>query len=300
MHLELKRGKFLKFFHKSNLIPLLFCLVSVIFLSGCASDTSDMCNGNCTPVHPKFANRAYNKTYTVRGETHTPQTFYEHSSVGEASYYGGRDVFHGRPTSNGEKFHKNAMTAAHKTIPIPAVIVVTNLDNGRSVRLKVNDRGPFVYGRTVDVSEKAAKILGIHRKGTGFVRVETDVNASLLLAQEMASFGRKGKYSQSFAHGADSHLTHHNKSYNKNNARLQSSSSAFYIDAGGFYNRNKAEAFAKYFSSSGIPHRLKKSYIGSRALYNVYFGPFSSVQKAENSLKKLRGPVLRGARVVNI
>lgn len=92
-----------------------------------------------------------------------------YSEVGLASWYG--PGFHGKRTSSGERYDMHAMTAAHKTLPIPARVRVTNLDNGKSLILRVNDRGPFHKGRIIDLSKTAAKKLGVLAKGTARVRV---------------------------------------------------------------------------------------------------------------------------------
>ncbi|MEW6376081.1 MAG: septal ring lytic transglycosylase RlpA family protein [Thermodesulfobacteriota bacterium] len=89
---------------------------------------------------------------------------------GVASWYGGE--FHGRPTSSGEVYDMYQLTCAHNTLPLGTVVMVTNLENGRSLELKVNDRGPFVKERIIDVSYAAAQMLGMWEKGTALVKVE--------------------------------------------------------------------------------------------------------------------------------
>jgi rare lipoprotein A len=90
--------------------------------------------------------------------------------IGTASYYGKR--FHGRRTANGERFDMNAMTAAHKTLPFGTHVRVTNPRNGRSVTVRINDRGPFIRGRQIDLSRAAAQKLGMIRKGHARVQME--------------------------------------------------------------------------------------------------------------------------------
>lgn len=114
--------------------------------------------GNITPY------RVLGKTYHVNFET---EGFVE---TGYASWYGKK--FHGRKTSNGEIYDMFAMTAAHKNLPIPSYVKVTNLENNRVVVVRVNDRGPFHGGRIIDLSYAAAKKLGFHEQGTAKVRVE--------------------------------------------------------------------------------------------------------------------------------
>ena len=88
---------------------------------------------------------------------------------GVASYYGKR--FHGRRTANGERFDMNAMTAAHRTLPFGTKVEVTNPANGRSVVVRINDRGPFTKGRTIDLSRSAAQAIGLVQRGHGTVQL---------------------------------------------------------------------------------------------------------------------------------
>lgn len=113
-----------------------------------------------------------NKTpYTVLGKTyHVNFATKGFAQSGYASWYGKK--FHGNKTSNGEIYDMYAMTAAHKTLPIPAYVRVVNLENERSCIVRVNDRGPFHEGRIIDLSYAAAKKLGFHHKGTAKVRIE--------------------------------------------------------------------------------------------------------------------------------
>ncbi|WP_413113935.1 septal ring lytic transglycosylase RlpA family protein [Thaumasiovibrio sp. DFM-14] len=114
---------------------------------------------------------AGNRDYTLRGESYTIiQDSAEFSEEGLASWYGKK--FHGHLTSNGEVYDMYSMTAAHKTLPLPSYVTVTNLDNGHSVIVRVNDRGPFHEGRVIDLSYAAAKKIGVIKTGTAPVRVE--------------------------------------------------------------------------------------------------------------------------------
>ena len=93
--------------------------------------------------------------------------------VGEASFYG--PGFHGKKTATGEKFNQNDKTAAHPTLPLGTKATVTNLDNGNSVDVKINDRGPYVKGRDIDLSKGAAKELGMTKDGVVPVKIEAEV-----------------------------------------------------------------------------------------------------------------------------
>jgi rare lipoprotein A len=110
------------------------------------------------------------KPYTVAGRTYSPEENNHYSKVGLASWYG--DDFHGRYTANGEIFDMNAISAASPTLPLPSYARVTNLENHRSVVVRVNDRGPFVGNRLIDVSVKTAKLLGFYDRGLAKVKVE--------------------------------------------------------------------------------------------------------------------------------
>ena len=89
---------------------------------------------------------------------------------GIASWYG--PGFHGRRTANGERFNQNAMTAAHRSLPIGTMVTVRNLENGRTVRVRINDRGPYIRGRVIDLSRAAARALGIIEDGVARVALE--------------------------------------------------------------------------------------------------------------------------------
>ncbi len=109
------------------------------------------------------------KPYQIANKWYRPRENTRYDKVGTASWYG--DLFHGRKTANGEVFDMDALTAAHPTLPLPTLVEVTNLANGRSLVVRVNDRGPYKHNRLIDLSRKAATILGFKKKGTARVRV---------------------------------------------------------------------------------------------------------------------------------
>lgn len=130
------------------------------------------------------------KPYEIDGAWYYPAEDYDYVESGIASWYGGD--FHDRKTANGERYDMNALTAAHRTLPMPSAVRVTNLENGRSIILRVNDRGPFARGRIIDVSQRASKLLGFQDKGTAKVRVEIlfDESRQLKLAALNSPAGR--------------------------------------------------------------------------------------------------------------
>jgi len=130
------------------------------------------------------------KPYKINGKRYTPRHEPDYDRVGIASWYG--DQFHGRPTANGERFNMHALTAAHPTLTLPAEVQVTNLENNRSLILRVNDRGPFAHGRIIDVSRAAAERLGFLHKGTARVRVRYLGLAALDVNGRYAALERAG------------------------------------------------------------------------------------------------------------
>jgi len=107
--------------------------------------------------------------YTIDGQTYVPREQPNYDEVGHGSFYS--EDFHGRRTANGEIFDMMALTAAHPTLPLPSYAYVTNLENGRTILVRINDRGPYVKSRLIDLSKHAARLLGYERKGLAQLRV---------------------------------------------------------------------------------------------------------------------------------
>jgi rare lipoprotein A len=118
--------------------------------------------------------------YKIDGVYYYPAVDYDYAETGVASWYGPK--FHGKQTANGEIYDMNQLTAAHRTLPMPSMVRVVNLDNGRALTLRVNDRGPFARGRIIDVSRRAAQLLGFRYRGTARVKVEILADESRQLA----------------------------------------------------------------------------------------------------------------------
>jgi rare lipoprotein A len=173
---------------------------------------------------------------------------------GIASWYGTK--FHGRRTSSGEAYDMYAMSAAHKTLPIPCYARVTNLENGRSVVVRINDRGPFHDNRLIDLSYAAANRIGINSKGTGLVEVRA-VSSAEDTAPVMAS---------------------------SDNAATSSSASGprLYLQVGAFASRGNAEQLHSRLTENLIRNSLVQE--ASRPegpIYRVRIGPLSGVEQAD-------------------
>jgi len=132
----------------------------------CSSDLDAPGYVKGKPVHPtiKIGSR-----YRVNGEEYEPRYEPSYDQTGLASWYG--PGFHGKSTANGERFNQWALTAAHKTLPMPSIVRVTHLENGKEITVRINDRGPFADGRIIDLSRAAAEELGMVEEGVAPVRV---------------------------------------------------------------------------------------------------------------------------------
>lgn len=150
----------IKFFEK-NILNIILIPCFLFFLTQCSTHRY--------PV--EGIARSY-KSYYVQGQWHHPQKCYDYDKTGLASWYG--PGFHGAKKAQGEVYNQYSMTAAHKTLPLPTIVKVTNLKNGKNIVVLVDDRGPFKYkGRIIDLSISAAKELGTYANGVGKVRVQS-------------------------------------------------------------------------------------------------------------------------------
>lgn len=155
----------MNFSSKSFFILLL--LGYSFFLSGCKTKLLT-CNNSYDNNYKGSVK--VGEPYTIKNKTYTPELEDQYDQIGVASWYG--DEFHCKKTANGELFNKHQLSAAHNTLPLPSVAKVTNLENGKSVNVVINDRGPFAYDRIIDLSERAAIALGMKNIGIATVRVQ--------------------------------------------------------------------------------------------------------------------------------
>jgi len=250
---------------------LIILLLMAAALSGCSISPSTILDSddgaprgtidvsnipNATPrmePHSRYGNPA---SYVVNGKRYyVKQSSQGYVERGTASWYGTK--FHGRRTSSGETYDMYAMTAAHKSLPLPTYAQVTNLDNGRSVVVKINDRGPFHGNRIIDLSYTAAAKLGILKRGTGRVEVR-------------AIDPRQGP-----APPAPVPL------------KVATGNTDLYIQVGAFNNRLNADQLAERLANSLNRNiRVKQSSNAEGAVFRVQVGPLvSSVQADDLSLK---------------
>lgn len=210
--------------------------------------------------------RAGNKNpYTVLGKTyHLIKDESSYKERGYASWYGNK--FNGYHTSNGELYDMYAMTGAHKTLPIPSYVRVTNLDNGRSVVVRINDRGPFHEGRIIDLSYAAAQRIGIHKAGTGRVEVE------IALPGDAAPIPRRPD--SQVAHAVESALP-----------------PGTYLQVGAFGNKQSAQEFAAALGTKlTYPVTINSAKV-AKDIHRVRLGPFKdakNLQLARDQLARLK------------
>jgi len=202
-----------------------------------------------TPPGPSVASQSqYNsgnlRPYTINGKSYYPDVPDKgYTQTGVASWYAEES---GTRTADGEVFNPDAISAAHKTFPLPSLVEVTNLDNGRKLRIRVNDRGPFVDGRVMDLSRGAAKALGVYASGTARVRIEWLGPADRIASEPV--------YMASSSAGGD-------------DAR-------YIVRLGAFSQKDNAQRAQDRIDAAHIDRR--------NGLYIVYLGPFQGASVAES------------------
>ena len=169
------------------ILMTLLLLLSTVTLSSCTTGTPEL--SGLSPQAQAQIIKDYGgiykvgNPYQIAGKWYYPKEDYNYSETGIASWYG--EDFNGKMTANGEHYNMNTLTAAHRTLPLPSIVKVTNLQNGRSVILRVNDRGPYVKDRIIDLSKRGAQLLGYMGQGTTKVKVEIMAKESKALKEAM-------------------------------------------------------------------------------------------------------------------
>jgi rare lipoprotein A len=215
--------------------------------------------------------------YTVMGQSFTPQTSLEepYRQKGRASWYGKK--FHGAKTANGEIYDMHQMTAAHPTLPLPSYAKVTNLANGKSVIVRVNDRGPFLRGRIIDLSYAAAFQLDYIKKGSAEVLVEKMTPE--LIAQYHAE--KNGTVI------AQNGVRVEQVALNNASALVPAPRIPLYLQIGAFGNRGNAEALLTKVSSNHDSFGKASQILSEAGVHRVLVGPFASIDQANEAAIEL-------------
>jgi rare lipoprotein A len=225
------------------------------------------------------------KPYKIAGEWYYPRENTKYDNIGTASWYGPK--FQGRRTANGEIFDMNLLTAAHPTLPMPVMVQVTNLENGRSMKLRVNDRGPFKKNREIDLSRRAAEILGFKDKGTARVRVKYlhraplyNQRGQLISGNESDSFVFDKPYTPTRDRYVSAAPIAEVETKSLDGQNLPSKQSIlpkqkYYVQLGVFSQKDSAEALRQKLSQIGQVE-VSELTSGDRQLYRVRVGPVNS------------------------
>lgn len=269
----------------------ILCFCAILLLAGCATKPKDIDFANLSEeVEAIKEDGGYYKvgnTYTVLGQTYTPKEDYSYSEIGIASWYG--DDFHDKRTANGETYNMRAITAAHRTLPLPSIVKVTNLENGKSIIARVNDRGPYVKNRIIDVSQKGAELLGYKNKGTAKVKVEILADESKALKEAMLS---KNNTSKTYANALPTNKIATTTGINKpltlaqNTTLKPAETGPFFVQVGAFSDFNKAQMLADSMKRFGNVS-IFEAYLSKDGVYRVRIGAYNSRNEALKILDRL-------------
>lgn len=253
------------------------------------------------PIAPQQKSKGYfkvGKTYKIKGKRYTPKETYNFTQTGIASWYGPN--FHGKKTANGEVFDKFELTAAHKTLQMPAIVRVTNLENGRSIIVRINDRGPFSGARIIDLSERSAELLDFKHKGTAKVKIQVLPNESRDVARIAKGGNSTRGYEVALNQNKQTPTTIPAKRLPPTSVPLPTQMTqkaqqppqpltkpdAIFIQAGSFSNVVKARALAEKVSPYGTA-RINPTNINGSKFYRVQLGPIENQNQANNILNQL-------------
>lgn len=252
--------------HRQTRVHLVSGLLLCLYLYGCASEPTQP-----PSPYPFKSQLRTQRPYQVKGTWYYPIPSAEgYVEEGLASWYG--TDFHGKPTSCGEPYDMWAMTAAHKTLPLGTYVKVTNLQTGNSIIVKINDRGPFVSGRIIDLSCRASQELGSFKTGLTKVRVE----AVQVATEQMVGQNTYWKVDPvpSFRYGA------------------------FTIQIGAFKEQQNAMRLRSRMAQGFKEIQVSPSNYGGTTLYRVQVGAYRDLVMAQNETERLRGQGFGDAFVV--
>jgi len=271
-----------------------YFFIVILFIGGCSSKEMDYTynsyhrggglssssgSGSYKYVHPRdekikdsvAMHRATMRSYEVAGVTYHPYFVNTGDTyVAIASWYGPN--FHERKTSNGETYNMYAYTAAHKTFPMNTIVKVTNLENSKEVIVRINDRGPFVHGRIIDLSNAAAHKIDMVKKGTAKVKLEV-----LSLSSTLKKLGSTSNSSYK------TYKTNQSpKQQIKRKKYLDESDYEIYVQLGAFSHKNGAITLRDGFVSDKYKTKIDEVVIDSKIIYKVLVYEFESEKEARD------------------
>lgn len=305
-------------------------LLCVLFLAACAETQFLVSTAKRVAAPDNAASVGYYKVgnpYQIKGVWYYPAVDYQYDETGIASWYG--PGFNGKDTANGETYDQYALTAAHRTLPMPSRVRVTNLENGRSLVLTVNDRGPFAHGRIIDLSKRAAQLLDVIQKGTAKVRVTIIEDESRTIAgryQNATSLAEAGtpitvdklpkaQVSAAALPPPGSSETVQLPAIQPESQDIQTASlpanrateasvdlvpvgeSNMYVQAGAFGVYQNADAARAQLAPLGSVH-MTQALVNGADYYRIRLGPFASVADADRSLESVISSGFPDARII--
>jgi rare lipoprotein A len=258
-------------------ITQLATMVGMLLLAGCSLSSRDSGPGrpmnfshlpDAVPKHETRTRAGNPPTYVVLGKRyHVMQESTGYKERGISSWYGKK--FHGRKTSNGETYNMYAMTAAHKTLPIPSYLQVINLDNGKSVVVRVNDRGPFHDNRIIDLSYAAASKLGFAQNGTGKVELRALEPGQSPTATTLASADPE----EDIPTPSSVRSPTHNK---------------LFLQLGSFISLNNAESLRAQLALNNVTTaEVQQTEVDRKNIYRVRIGPIASIEEADDLASRI-------------
>ncbi|WP_198507399.1 septal ring lytic transglycosylase RlpA family protein [Mariprofundus ferrinatatus] len=261
-------------------------LIAVV--SGCSKQKADGAPPSPrtdTPALPdgKGGIHKTGNPYKVSGRWYTPmKSVSAYDETGIASWYG--DAFHGKRTANGEWYDMYTLSAAHKTLPLPTLVRVTNLENGRSVIVRVNDRGPFVKDRLIDLSYAAANSLGYMHNGTARVRVQTLDQSPVIEANTPP----QADTSVVAAPPLTPPPVFTPPAAEKNEAAAVQNSAGIFVQLGAFGSEDNANRMRDSLLTKYPSVFLAPKQVADQKLYRVRIGPFIDMQQIEETMISLQ------------
>ena len=276
---------------------------------------------------PKNSNAIYKigNPYSIDGKKYFPKKNINYDEKGIASWYGPK--FHGKVTANGEIFNQYKLTAAHKTLPIPSAVKVTNLKNNKSLIVRINDRGPFVNDRIIDLSYQSAKRLNLLKAGTGLVRVQFLKSESIIL-EKLAKKGRFPEINEikekitppinqvNFSNVSIKKINEGNFNKNTNQKitknkveihfekvqkkvdvlKINEKKYKIWIQIASFSNINSANILKKKFNFIKNIN-VKKVNLRGKSFFRVKVGPFKNINEAKDIYNFLINSGMEGTKI---
>jgi rare lipoprotein A len=272
---------------RSAHLDTLATLAALLLVAGCSLAPRD--SGPAQPIsfshlpdavprHEQRTRAGNPSTYVVLGKRYyVMQESTGYVERGISSWYGKK--FHGRKTSNGETYDMYAMTAAHKTLPIPSYLQVTNLDNGKSVVVRVNDRGPFHGDRIIDLSYAAASKLGFAQNGTGRVELRA-IEPGQAPAQQSASAEPSGEAMATPVPAAPT-------------------SNQLFLQLGSFISLSNAESLRAQLTLNNVTRAaVQQTEVDRKNIYRVRIGPITSIEEADTLASRINALGMGVASIV--